>query len=250
MSGATLDVHFVPTLKDNYSYLVVDRPRRQALLIDPAEAGPVLQALEEQGLTPAAIWITHDHADHTGGIEGVLARYPDLTVLSSERDGPRVPRVTRTVKGGDRLRFAEEEVDVLSVPGHAEGHIAFHFPESGHLFSGDVLFGASCGAVFTGTYDEMCDSVCLLKTLPAETKIWCGHEYTGNNLAWAEHVLGQEALARRKAQHQVPSIPLLMETELATNPFLRLDTPEVQSYTGQTERRATFKALRQKKDQF
>lgn len=245
-----MDVAFVPTLKDNYSYLAIDPPRRQALLIDPAEARPVLDALSERGLTPIAIWITHDHADHTGGIVGILEEHPNLPVICSERDGPRVPRVTRTVKGGDRLEFAGEHAEVLEVPGHAEGHIAFHFPQSHHLFSGDVLFGASCGAVFTGTYDEMCDSVGKLKALPSETHIWCGHEYTGNNLAWAEHVLGAEALAGRKADHKVPSIPLLMKTELATNPFLRLDTPEVQSYTGETERRANFKALRQKKDKF
>ncbi len=245
-----MDVHFVPTLKDNYSYLVLDPPRREALLIDPAESEPVLEALQAKGVQPVAIWITHDHADHTGGISGILQRHPGLPVICSERDGNRVPHASRTVRAGDRLEFAGESVEVLEVPGHAEGHIAFHFPLSHHLFSGDVLFGASCGAVFTGTYDEMCDSVGKLKRLPAETRIWCGHEYTGNNLAWAEHVLGEEALRERKAAHRTPSIPLLMGIELATNPFLRLDSPEVQSYTGESDRRAVFKALRQKKDKF
>lgn len=245
-----MEVRFVPTLKDNYSYVVVDAPSRKALLIDPAEAVPVLDFLEAEGLTPTAIWITHDHSDHTGGIAGILKRFGDLPVTCSERDKNRVPHCSRTVKEGDKLEFAGNEAGVLEVPGHAEGHVAFHFPETGDLFAGDILFGASCGAVFTGTYDEMCDSVCKVKKLPPSTRVWCGHEYTGNNLRWAEHVLGEEALAARKASHQVPSIPLLLETELATNPFLRMDSPEVQAYTGQTETRAVFKALRQKKDKF
>lgn len=245
-----MDVRFVPTLKDNYSYVVVDKPSHKALLIDPAEDGPVRAYLEAEGLNPCAIWITHDHADHTGGIEGLRRYYGELPVVSSERDRDRVPCVTRTVREGDRLEFAGQSAEVLNVPGHAEGHIAYHFPEGGELFAGDVIFGASCGAVFTGTYDEMCDSVCKLKSLPPSTRIWCGHEYTGNNLRWAEHVLGEATLAHRKATYKVPSIPLRLEEELATNPFLRLDSPEVQRYTGQTETRAVFKALRQLKDKF
>jgi hydroxyacylglutathione hydrolase len=245
-----MQVDFVPTLKDNYSYFAIDAPKRQALIIDPAEPGPVLDYLARHQLAPAAIWITHHHGDHTGGIEAILEAYPGLQVVASEQDRERVPRVSRTVNGGDHLEFAGETAVVLSVPGHADGHIAFYFPDSGHLFSGDVLFGASCGAVFTGTYDEMCDSVCQLKALPPGTRIWCGHEYTGNNLRWAEHVLGESALARRKAEHKVPSIPLLLELELATNPFLRLDSPEVQAYTGKSETYAVFRTLRQLKDKF
>jgi hydroxyacylglutathione hydrolase len=245
-----VQVRFVATLKDNYSYLVIDGPSRQALIIDPAESVPVVNFLQAEGLKPGAIWITHHHTDHTGGIGGLLQHFGDLPVICSERDKDRVPHVTRTVKTGDRLEFAGHPASILSLPGHAEGHIAFHFFDAGHLFSGDVLFGASCGAVFGGTYDEMCDSVCQVKALPASTRIWCGHEYTGNNLRWAAHVLGEAALAERLAQHVVPSIPLLLETELATNPFLRLDSPEVKAYTGENKTYAVFKALRQLKDKF
>ena len=155
-----MQVRYVPTLKDNYSYVVVDEASRKALLIDPAEAEPVLAFLDAEGLTPEAIWITHHHSDHTGGIEGILQRHRGLVVTCSERDKDRVPHADRTVKAGDKLEFAGQPVTILELPGHADGHIAYHFHQAGHLFSGDVLFGASCGAVFGGTYDEMCGSVC------------------------------------------------------------------------------------------
>lgn len=244
-----MKVHFVPTLKDNYSYILVDEARRSALLIDPAEADPVIAALEEHALTPSAIWITHHHSDHIGGIPGLLARYGALPIICSTRDKDRVTN-TQTVSEGDRLEFAGEPVEVLLLPGHAEGHIAYHFPQSHHLFAGDVLFGASCGGVPGGAYDEMFESVSRVGKLPAGTKIWCGHEYTKNNLRWAEAVLGESALAERKQNQAVPSVPLLLETELATNPFLRLESPEVLAFTGKSQPREVFKALRQAKDRF
>ncbi len=243
-------VHFLPTLKDNYSYVVVDDARRTALLIDPAEAPPVLSFLDEHGLKVEAIWITHHHSDHTGGIDGILRIHRGAPVICSERDKDRVPCITRTVKEGDRLEFAGQVATVLEVPGHAEGHIAYHFPQSHHLFAGDVIFGASCGAVPTGDYADMHRSVTRLGRLSPQTQIWCGHEYTGNNLRWAEVVLGEEALKQRKASFKTPSIPLILETELATNPFLKLESPEVQAYAGETEPFKVFKALRLAKNQF
>lgn len=244
-----MKVHFVPTLKDNYSYIVKDEARRSALLIDPAEAAPVIAALEELALLPSAIWITHHHSDHIAGIPGLLAHYGDLPIVCSSRDKDRVPN-TQTVSEGNRLEFAGETVEVLLLPGHAEGHIAYYFPKSHHLFAGDVLFGASCGGVPGGAYDDMFESVSRIGRLPVQTKIWCGHEYTMNNLRWAEAVLGESALAERKKSQTVPSVPLLLEVELATNPFLRLESPEVRAFTGESQPREIFKALRQAKDRF
>ncbi len=250
MNGSNFKVHYVPMLRDNYSYFLVDSARQETLIIDPAEAQPSLDFLESQKLSPVGIWLTHHHQDHIGGLDGLLARHANLPVLCSERDRSRIPQATRSVRDNECLEFAGEQVRVLNVPGHAEGHIAFHFFDSGHLFSGDVIFGASCGAVFGDTYEEMCDSVTRLSQLPAETKIWCGHEYTTNNLRFAESVLGREALASRQAEHRVPSIPLLLRTERSTNPFMRLETEEVRAYVGKTERYEVFEALRKAKDQF
>lgn len=247
-----LEVITVAVLKDNYTYLVVDKPTRACLIIDPPEVEPVVQALEAGGLRPLAVWLTHHHADHIAGVPGLLQRYPELSVVCSHRDGTRIADVSRTVQEGDELDFGGERARVLELPGHAEGHIAYHFAESGHLFCGDVIFGASCGAVFGDTFGEMYRSVKRVSELPPDTRLWCGHEYTQNNLKFAEAVLGQPRLAGRKAAFRVPSVPLLLAEELETNPFMNLESPEVLNYLGRQpgEPEATFRALRVAKNSF
>lgn len=252
MACAVLQVLIVPVLKDNYTYLVVDSPTRTCLIIDPPEVKPVMDRLEQENLTPAAIWLTHHHNDHIAGVPGLLNLYPGLPVYCSERDADRISFSNRSVKEGDRLEFGGEEAHVLELPGHAEGHIGYHFEKSGHLFCGDVIFGASCGAVFGDTHSEMYRSVTRVSRLPSHTKLWIGHEYTENNLRFAEAVLGEERLAERKANFQVPSVPLTLSIEHETNPFMRLDSEAVLNYLGREagDDEATFKALRLAKDRF
>ena len=247
-----MQIKIVKVLKDNYTYLVLDEPSRSCLIIDPPEVAPVEERMNALGYKAAAIWLTHHHNDHIAGVPGLLQLYPNLEVVCSRRDSARISSSTRSVSEGDRLEFAGHEARVLEVPGHAEGHIAFHFEKEHQLFCGDVIFGASCGAVFGDTHAEMYHSVSRISKLPPETEMWIGHEYTENNLRFAEAVLGEERLAQRKADFKVPSVPLLLETELETNAFMRLDSPEVLSYLGREsgDDQATFKALRLAKDSF
>lgn len=247
-----MKVHTLPVLKDNYTYLIEDEPSRTCVIVDPPDAEVVLSYLERLGLRPVEIWLTHHHSDHIAGVPALLRRFPRLQVVCSSRDSRRISDVTRPVKEGDRIEFAGEQVEILELPGHAEGHIAYHFPKSAHLFCGDVIFGASCGAVFGDTFSEMYRSVTRVSKLSPETKLWVGHEYTENNLKFASVVLGEDALAERKAAFKVPSVPLHLAQELTTNPFMRLSTPEVLGYLGlsQDEPEATFKALRLAKNTF
>lgn len=245
-----IEINIVPILRDNYCYLIEDTESKSIVVIDPGESQPIIDALVARDIKPKAIWITHHHGDHIGGLTEILEHFGQLPVLCSERDQNRVPGCTRTLTSNSKLEFAGETVDILELPGHAEGHIGYHFKESGHLFLGDVVFGASCGAVFGKTHLEMYHSVKKVRALPPQTKLWCGHEYTKNNLRFASAVLGRDALAEREATFSVPSVPLLLAQEHATNPFMNLTDSRVTDYTGESEPGAVFKALRLAKDKF
>ena len=245
-----LEIHIVPVLRDNYCFLIEDPSTKRVVIVDPGESQPVVEALAAKGLNPEAVWITHHHGDHIGGLPELLEHFGALPVLCSERDQNRVPGCTRTLTPNSKLEFAGEAVSILDLPGHAEGHIGYHFPESHHLFLGDVIFGASCGAVFGKTHLEMYHSVNRVKSLPPETKLWCGHEYTRNNLRFAKAVLGPDALTERESAFEVPSVPLLLSQELTTNPFMNLGDTRVTGFVGETEPSAVFKALRLAKDKF
>ncbi len=245
-----LPVEIIPVLKDNYSYLVLDQKTSTVLVIDPGEARPILDKLEALKVRAAAVWLTHSHRDHLAGLEELLERAGSLPVVCSKLDRQDIARSNFWVEEGNHLEFAGETVEILSVPGHSSGHIAFHFPKSRHLFSGDVIFGCSCGAVFTKDYEAMYESVQKIAHLHPKTKIWCGHEYTANNLKFAEHVLGEAALRERRSQIKIPTVPLSLEVELKTNPFFQCESEAVQRFTGKTEPKSVFRALREMKDRF
>jgi hydroxyacylglutathione hydrolase len=242
----------VPCLSDNYAYLVVQG--RLAAVVDPSLADPVLRAIDEHDLKLSEIWLTHHHWDHVGGIEPLIEECPIAHVRGSryDADHQRIPRQTDALSDGDSFDFGGASVDILEIPGHTLGAIAFI--TEGNLFSGDTLFIAGCGRVFEGTMEMMSQSLAKLRSLPPDTKVWCGHEYTVNNLRFAKtvepdnadiaHAL-QEAMATRAAKQF--TVPGRLDRELAINPFLRFDVPNVAAGRDPV---AAFTAIRQAKDNF
>jgi len=242
----------VPCLSDNYAYLVVESGR--AAVVDPSQADPVLRAIDEAKVKLTEVWLTHHHWDHVGGIEPLIEECPIEHVRGSryDADHERIPRQTDMLSDGDSFDFGGATVDVVEIPGHTLGAIAFI--TEGNLFSGDTLFIAGCGRVFEGTMEMMSQSLMKLRSLPSGTKLWCGHEYTVNNLRFAktiepsnpevERALQDAITAREAGQFTVPG---RLDRELATNPFLRFDDPGVAAGRDPV---AAFTAMREAKDSF
>ncbi len=216
----------VPCLKDNFAYLVIDGTR--AAVVDPGEAPPVEAALAREGVTLGAIWLTHHHWDHVGGVPALVAAHPDLEVICGKTDAPKVERVTRTVDDGDTVTFGAITAKIIHNPGHTLGAVSFHIPDPGAVFTGDTLFAAGCGRVFEGDPPMMHASLMRLAALPPSTKVYFGHEYTAANLKFAAAVEpANAAIASRTAALTTPSTPSTIADERATNPFLRAADPTV-----------------------
>ncbi len=212
----------IPCLKDNYSYLVVDGT--YAACVDPGEHTAVRTVIEREGIRLSAIWLTHHHWDHVGGVDELATEGVEVIAHSSDR--PRLPKVTHGVDEGDTVQLGSLRATIIHNPGHTSGAISYLI--HGCVFTGDTLFGAGCGRVFEGTMDQMHASLQKLGALPGDTRVYFGHEYTAANLRFAAHVEpdNEEIAARAKALPD-PSTPSTIALELATNPFLRVkDAPE------------------------
>lgn len=252
-----MEIYRLPAFRDNYLFLLVDPRDRSAAAVDPGDAAPILRKVNELDVRLTKIFATHHHSDHVGGIRTLLKHVPNVEVYASEVDRDRIPGQTVKLHGGDRVQFGGEEAEVLFVPGHTRGHIAYYFRTSGHLFCGDTLFGAGCGRLFEGTPAQMLASLAQFRALPDETTVWCAHEYTLNNLKFTATVDGDNPAVRsRLEQVQMArnrgesTIPLSLGIEKQTNPFLRWDKPALQAATNIREPARVFARLRGMKDQF
>jgi len=247
----------IPAFKDNYIWLL--RKGASVVVVDPGDARPVLEVLERENLSLTSILITHHHADHQGGVASLLAHYPaDVFGPATES----ITALTQPLRGGETivLESLGVEFQILAVPGHTRGHIAYY--GAGTLFCGDTLFAAGCGRLFEGTPRQMYDSLTRLAALPEQTAVYCAHEYTEANLRFALAVefgnrhlrqrVDEVVVARAKGWATVPST---MALEKATNPFLRCNEPEiVASAQGRVAKAndalAVFTVLREWKDNF
>lgn len=225
-------LHPIPAFSDNYIWAL--HQGGQALVVDPGEASGVLAYLREQGLALAAILITHHHADHTGGVAELRA------ATGAAVYGPvaePMPEPLTRLDGGEHVDVLGLRFEVIHVPGHTAGHIAYHCANvdgAPLLFCGDTLFSGGCGRLFEGTPAQMLDSLDRLAALPANTRVCCTHEYTLSNLRFAAAVMPENAAVKqRSARDQAlrdagsPTLPSQLADELATNPFLRCGKPEV-----------------------
>ena len=239
----------IKTLQDNYAYLLIEKSGSQVAVIDPGSAKPVLKALAAENLSLTHILLTHHHYDHSGGVGELKKHCPEAEIIIHQDDAARLAvTADRLLQEGENIDFGPTSIQVLHLPCHTCGHVAFLVENS--LFTGDTLFTAGCGKFFEGTATEMHENLKRLKTLPDNTKIYCGHEYTVENLEHAHQADPTNATmserlqkARRTQAEGNPLVPATLALELASNPFLRLDDVTLQQQLKTTNELETLIAL-------
>lgn len=252
------DIHLFSCLKDNYGVLVHDPVHGSTAAIDAPEAAAVEQALLEKGWRLSDILVTHHHGDHTGGIAELKARH-GCRVVAPRKEAARIPGVDVTVREGDFVTVGTLVGRVLETPGHTAGHVAYWFKSEKVAFVGDTLFSVGCGRVLEGTPEVMWQSLLKLRSLPMETEIYCGHEYTAANVHFALTIEPANEALKARAEEVVrlcgahrPTLPTTIASERGTNPFLRADLPSVAEAVDLPEAPAVqvFTTIRERKDKF
>ena len=253
-----INIEPIKAFNDNYIWLATTN--EGSIVIDPGEAHKTIKYLKENDLNLDAILITHHHFDHTGGIEDML-KFRNVDVYGPVNN---IPSINKQLRDGDLFSVIGIDFKIIEIPGHTLDHIAFFSENNGNpvLFCGDTLFSSGCGRVFEGTFEQMHKSILKLKSLPANTKIYSGHEYTQSNLKFAMEVepLNQKLISRYNDVQDLlnkgtPTLPTTLELELEVNPFLRCQAREVQNsvvkqFNTSNHEDEIFKALRQWKDNF
>ena len=255
---AKLDIYQFPTRADNYGVLIHDADTGATAAIDAPEAEPILAALQDKGWALSDILITHHHADHTAGVE-TLKKKTGCTVTGPAREAGLIPGLDIEVKEGDCVEIGGAKATVIDTPGHTRGHVSYHFPDQQAVFVGDTLFSVGCGKLLEGDAPTMWASLSKLAVLPPETKVYCGHEYTGANCRFALTIEPENAALQARAKEVAandakgaPSLPTTIAQELATNPFLRASSPAIQARLGLEGEplEVVFGEVRKRKDRF
>lgn len=227
-----IEVVRIPALSDNYIWLAHDAASGETIVVDPAVAEPVLEAAAARGWTISAIWNTHWHPDHTGGNAAIKAA-TGCTIIAPAAEAAKIPTADRLVAEGDTVTLGAFAAEVIDVPAHTAGHIAYHLPDAEIVFVGDTLFAMGCGRLFEGTPAQMYANMQRLAALPGETTVYCAHEYTQSNGRYALVAEpDNDALVARMAEvdamraQGLPTVPTTIALERATNPFMRAASVE------------------------
>ena len=253
-----LEILILPVLTDNYIYLIHDPVSRETAVVDPALAQPVLNILAKKGWQLSCILNTHHHSDHIGG-NLQLKQLTGCKIIAAQADSARIPGIDQGVDEGDVISLGQHKVNVISTPGHTRAHIVYHFAEDNILFCGDTLFVMGCGRLFEGTAEQLWHSLQKLKALPKATKVYCTHEYTQTDGRFALTVepdnprLQQRMIeVNRLRSNNIPTVPTNIADELATNPFFREDSLDLQRTIGMVNSKPVeiFAKVRRLKDHF
>ena len=239
-----MDVKIIKCLQDNYSYLLIDNSTKKACVIDPGEAEPIVNYIEENEINLKYILNTHHHIDHIGGNLILKEKY-NSKIIGFEGDKKRIPKIDILVKNDEIWKNDTFEARIFHLPGHTSGHIAFHFYRERKIFTGDTLFSLGCGRIFEGTYAQMFNSLNKIKNLPLDTDIYCGHEYTLQNSKFClkfdtknPNLQKKITQIENKLKNGLPTLPTSLREEIQCNIFLK------------AKDLASFSKLRDLKDNF
>jgi len=237
-------IEIISCLQDNYSYLIIDETNNDACVVDPSEAKPIINFLENKDIKLKYILNTHHHYDHIGGNKELKKKYKSM-VVGYKNDAHRIPEIDILVEDGQIWKKDNFEAKIFHIPGHTSGHICFHFYKDNFLFTGDTLFSLGCGRLFEGTYKDMFDSLNKIKSLPENTNIFCGHEYTLQNSKFCikydpDNLVLKNKIddIKKKLKNNLPTVPSILKDEINCNIFLKAKDLE------------SFSKLRDLKDNF
>ena len=253
-----MEITPIPCLTDNYAYIIYDNNSKTTGVVDPSESQPIVSFLKRKNIKLNYILNTHHHFDHIGGNIELKKTY-NAQVVGFDGDKHRIPGIDVTVKNNEQWNFGNSSVKILHIPGHTLGHICFFFEKEKIAFTGDTLFSLGCGRIFEGTYLQMYKSLNFFKSLPLDTKVFCGHEYTLQNSKFCikydpnnKNLKNKIINIKKNLENNLPTIPSTIKDELECNIFLRSDNLDIQTKLNLNNNNSleTFSKLRDLKDNF
>ncbi|MBO0663878.1 hydroxyacylglutathione hydrolase [Jiella sp. MQZ9-1] len=255
---ASFEIRQFSCRSDNFGVLVHEAETGTTIAIDAPEEAPIVDALAAENWQLTHILTTHYHGDHVEANEALKARF-QAEIIGPDKERLKIPGLDRTVAGGETIDVGGVRVEVIATPGHTLGEVSYYLPEARAVFAADALFSLGCGRLFEGDAAMMWESLKRLRALPGETMLYCGHEYTATNAQCALSVDPDNVALQERARevdelrrNGRPTLPVLLEREKKTNPFLRADHPDLISAMGMTgaDPAEVFAAIRKKRDQY